>query len=109
MDDLGLPLEADPILWDWGDEQPEEQPEEQADDVPETEKATGHLDPEQLAEMDYNDLKKLAADMGVKPTGKSKADYIAALVAVEVELGDEADPDEDDEDELPELNVADPE
>lgn len=80
------------------------QQEGQDDGSQETEKAAGHLDAEQLAEMDYNELKKLAADMGVKPKGKTKADYIAAIVAVEVELSDE-----DDGDELPELNAADPE
>ena len=81
-----------------------EQPKEQADSSQETENTTGHLDAEQLAEMDYNELKKLAADMGVKPVGKTKADYIDAIVAAEVEPGDE-----DDGDELPELNAADPE
>lgn len=73
----------------------------------ETEPAA-HLDPEQLATMDYNALKKLAADMGVKPAGTKKADYIAAIAAVEVEPGEPADTDEDG-DELPELNAADPE
>lgn len=75
-----------------------------------TEKATGHLDAEQLEAMEYNELKKLAAEMGVKPKSQKKEDYIAAIVAVEVELGDEVDPDEEDPDnELPELNAADPE
>ncbi len=73
----------------------------------EPEKATGHLDREQLESMDYNELKKLAADMGVKATGKKKADLIDAIAAVEVELGDEVDP--DNEDDLPDLNAADPE
>ena len=54
----------------------------------------GHLDAEQLENMDFNDLKKLAKDMGVTPAGKKKADYIAALVAVDVEIGDEVDGDE---------------
>lgn len=90
--------------------QNDEQPEEQGDSSQETEKATGHLDAEQLESMTNEQLKALAADMGVNVTGcKKKADYIAAIVAVEVELGDEADPDEDDGDELPELNAADPE
>lgn len=91
------------------DADPADGQEKQADGAQETEKATGHLDPEQLAEMDYNDLKKLAADMGVKPEGKTKADYIAAIVAAEVEPGDEDDDNEDDGDELPELSAADPE
>lgn len=69
---------------------------------------TGHLDAEQLEKMDYNELKKLAADMGVKPEGQKKADYIAAIAAAEVEIDDDED-DEDDDDELPDLNAADPE
>ena len=73
-----------------------------ADPEQEPEKATGHLDVEQLEGMDYNKLKKLAADMGVKPEGQKKSDYIAAIVAAEVEPGDE-------DDELPELNAVDPE
>lgn len=64
----------------------------------------GHLDAAQLESMDFNDLKKLAKDMGVTPAGKKKADYIAALAAVEVEPGEEADGDE-----LPDLDVVDPE
>ena len=56
---------------------------------------------EQLKDMDYNALKKLAAEKGVKPEGKTKADYIAVLVSAEIEA--------DDEDELPDLSVADPE
>lgn len=66
---------------------------------------SGHLDAAALEEMDYNELKKLAADMGVVPDGKKKADYIAAIVAVEVEADGEEDPDND----MPELNAADPE
>lgn len=81
----------------------DEQQEEQADGSQETEEATGRLDAEQLEGMDYNELKKLAADMGVEPEGKKKSDYIAAIVAAEVKPGDE------DDDELPELNAADPE
>ena len=88
---------ADPVP------QPDAQQEETGEPSQEPEKATGHLDAEQLAEMDYNDLKKLAADMGVKPEGQKKADYIAAIVAAEVEAGE--DPDDD----FPELSAADPE
>lgn len=85
------------------------QKKEQTDGSQGTEKATGHLDAAQLETMTNEQLKNLAADMGVDVTGcKKKADYIAAIVAVEVGLGDEVDPDEDD-DELPELNAADPE
>ena len=70
----------------------------------ETEKPTAHLDAEELETWDYNDLKKLAADMGVTPAGKKKADYIAALVAADLEIGDE-----DEDEDLPDLGVADPE
>lgn len=68
----------------------------------EPEQITGHLDREQLESMDYNELKKLAADMGATPKGKKKGDLIDAIVAVEIELCD-------DEDELPDLDAADPE
>lgn len=62
-----------------------------------------HLDAEELESWDYNELKKLAAELGVEPAGKKKADYIAAIVAEEVEVSV-------DDDELPpDLNVADPE
>ena len=82
-----------------------EQQKEQTDGVQETEDDTAHLDAEQLNTMTIEQLKGLAADMDVDVTGcKKKADYIAAIVAVEVELGDEID-----DDELPNLNVADPE
>lgn len=84
--------------------------EEPAETAQEPEKVYGHLSAENLETWDYNDLKKLAADMGVEPKGKKKADYIAAIVAEEVELGPEVDPEElEDPDELPELGVADPE
>lgn len=70
----------------------------------------GHLDAAELESWDYNRLKKLAADMGVTPAGKKKADLIAAITAVEVTPGDEATPDGDGEDDdLPELGAADPE
>lgn len=64
--------------------------------------AKSHLDAAELENWDYNQLKKLAADMGVEPKGKKKADYIAAIAAAEIEPGDE-------DDELPELDAADPE
>lgn len=68
---------------------------------------TGHMDAAELETWDYNDLKKLAADMGVKPEGQKKADYIAAIVAVEVEIEEAAIVEDDDE--LPDLSAADPE
>ena len=85
--------------------EPQQAPEQKPGSEPEA--TTGHLDREQLESMDYNELKKLAAEMGAAPTGKKKADLIDAIVAAEVEPGDEVDP--DDEDELPELGAADPE
>lgn len=63
----------------------------------------GHLDAAQLETMTNEQLKNLAGDLGIDVTGcKKKADYVAAIVAVEVEA-----PVEDDE--LPELDAADPE
>lgn len=59
-----------------------------------------HFSAEDLEKWDFNDLRKFAADMDVKPEGKKKADYIAAIVAAEVTAGD---------DELPDLGVVDPE
>lgn len=50
----------------------------------------GHLDEAELAEMKFDDLKRLAADMGVDTKGlKSKADYAKAIAAVEVTPGPE--------------------
>lgn len=70
-------------------------------------KLVGHLDAEQLETMTNAELIKLAEDMGVDLTGcKKKAEYIAAIVAAEVEVDDA---DEGDDDELPDLNAADPE
>ena len=85
-----------------GDQDPGKAPEGQ----------TGHLSAEDLEKMDFNDLRKLAADMGLKPEGKKKADYIAAIVAVEVTAGDDDTEDGDEgtgDDELPDPGVADPE
>lgn len=73
---------------------------------------TGHLSAEDLEKMDFNDLRKLAADMGLKPEGKKKADYIAAIAAAEVTAGDDDTEDGDEDtgdDELPDPGVADPE
>lgn len=96
--------------------QPEQQQEEPAAQEPvepaqEPEKVMGDLSAEDLESWNFNELKKLAADMGVVPTGKKKSDYIAAIVAVEVELGPEVDPDEvdDPDNDLPVLSAADPE
>lgn len=58
-----------------------------------------------LDEMDYNALKALAAEMGVTPGGKKKEDYLAAIKKAK----EEAQELDDEGDELPDLNVADPE
>lgn len=55
---------------------------------------TAHLSKAQLEEMKFDDLKSLAADMGVYTTGfKKKADYVEAIAAVEVIPGPETDED----------------
>lgn len=85
-----------------------EKPAQQADAEPEQsnepeQTVKGHLSAEDLEGWDYNELKKLAADMGVEVKGKKKADYIAAITAEEVEASAE-------DDELPpDLDVVDPE
>ena len=73
---------------------------------------TGHLSAEDLEKMDFNDLRKLAADMGLKPEGKKKADYIAAIAAAKITAGDDNTEDgsrDEGDDELPDLGAADPE
>lgn len=67
---------------------------------------TGHLSAEELEKWDMKDLRELAADIGVKPEGKKKADYIDAIISVEVvvdEIEDKGD------DEIPNLGAVDPE
>lgn len=87
----------------------QQEPEENEDQDPqEPAETTGHLDAAELESWDYNQLKKLAADMGVTPKGKKKADLIAAITAVEVTPGNEVEPDDED-DNPPELGAADPE
>ncbi len=87
----------------------QQEPEENEDQEPqEPAKTTGHPDAAELESWEYNQLKKLAADMGVTPKGKKKADLIAAITAVEVTPGDEVEPDDED-DNPPELDAADPE
>ena len=74
---------------------------EQAEEPEQTVK--GHLDAKELEGWSYNELKKLAAEMGVEVKGNKKADYIAAIAAEQVEASA-------DDDELPpDLDVADPE
>lgn len=71
---------------------------------PSTAPITGHLDKGQLDGMKLADLKKLAEDMGINTKGlKSKADFVAAIAAEEVEAGGIVDPDDTaPEDEQPE-------
>lgn len=67
-------------------------------DAGEAEQAA-HLDREQLEAMKFDDLKKLATDMGVDIKGlKSKNDIVEAIVAVEVVPGSEADEEENEVD-----------
>lgn len=55
----------------------------------EQQEAKYHLNKAQLDEMKFDDLKKLAADMGIGITGiKKKADLVDAIAAVEVEPGE---------------------
>lgn len=76
----------------------------------EPEKATGHLDAAELEGLDYNQLKKLAADMGVTPEGKKKPDLIAAITAAAIEPCNDMEPgDGGEDDDLPDLGAADPE
>lgn len=77
-------------------------PAEQHGESGEPEKDASRLAVEELEAMEYNELKKLAAEKGVKPEGKTRADYIAALAAAMVES-------DEDDDALPELSAADPE
>ena len=67
------------------------------DEVP----STGHLDKGQLEDMSYQELKKLASDLGVSADGK-KADLIERILAVEVEIPSDAVVEED---ELPNTSM----
>lgn len=70
-----------------------------------SEPEAAHLDAAQLEAMTNDQLKNLAGDLGIDVTGcKKKADFVAAIVAADVEPGPA-----DDEDELPDLTAADPE
>lgn len=66
-----------------------------------------HLDPAQLESMTVANLKSLAEDMGVKTSARwTKADYVAAIAAVEVEPGELLT--EDDLEEPPALSAEAP-
>ena len=75
------------------DEPAEKKPEkEQAEP---TEEKTGTLDPEQLSTMKFDDLKRLAEDMGIDVSGiRKKTDLVAAIAAVEVEYAEDDDSEE---------------
>ena len=66
-----------------------------------------HLDATQLESMTVANLKSLAEDMGVKTSARwTKADYVAAIAAVEVEPGEFLT--EDDLEEPPALSAEAP-
>ena len=90
---------------DLGCEEVANDPQNDAGDGSEDGKSDDRLTAEALEKWDYNDIKALAADMGVTPEGKKKSDYINAILAAQ----DESETDEDDEDGLPTLSAADPE
>lgn len=77
------------------------------------EKIVGHLDAEQLEAMTNKQLEELAGELGVDVKGcKKKADFVAAILAVEVETDTDGivdDLDGDPDNELPDLGAADPE
>ncbi len=84
--------------------EPAQQNEDAGEDSQKPENLTGHLDAAQLETMTNEQLKNLAEDLGIDVTGcKKKADFVAAIMAAEVEA------EGDDSDELPELDAADPE
>lgn len=66
--------------------------EGEAEEAQEQQETKYHLDKTQLDEMKFDDLKKLAADMGIDITGiKKKADLVDAIAATEVEPGEPVD------------------
>lgn len=78
--------------------------EEPGADHPEPENVEpNRLSREELEKWDMGALKKLAEDMNIKPLGRKKADYIAAITETEVET------DEEDLEEPPNLSAMDPE
>lgn len=77
---------------------------EQPDDNQQHETLKGHLDAADLESWEYNNIVKLASDMGVSLKSRKREDLIAAIVAAEVEL-----PSEEDDELPPDLGAADPE
>lgn len=83
--------------------QPPENPAA-GEQVPPDENVSGHLDAAQLETMTNKQLEELGAEIGADITGcKKKADYIAAIMAVQVEAAPE------DDEAPPAPGVADPE
>lgn len=78
--------------------------------TPEVPMVTGHLDAESLKEYSYNDLKKLAKDLGLSAKG-SKEELIERIAATEVEYPEAEDTEDEevDTEEPPVLNAVDPE
>lgn len=73
-------------------------------------KGSGHLDAAQLETMTNEQLKNLAGDLGIDVRKcKKKADFIAAIIAAEVETDADAEDGEDDPDGPPAPGAADPE
>lgn len=73
---------------------------------------TGYFSSDDLEKWEINNLRKLATDMGIRPKGKKKADYIDAIVSAEIEIRNneaEGDDEIDGDDELPDLEAAEPE
>lgn len=60
---------------------------EAANPQTDAETAKGKLDPADLGEMHYNDVKKLAKEMGLD-AGGTKEELIARICAAEVEAGE---------------------
>lgn len=75
--------------------EPVEEPE--SDDE---ETVTGHISAEDLEEMSYNDLKKLAADMGIPAKGDRNT-LIKKITAADVEVPTDGGDDDDEEEEKP--------
>lgn len=66
--------------------------EGEAEEAQKQQETKYHLDKTQLDEMKFDDLKKLAADMGIDIIGiKKKADLVDAIAAAEVEPGEPVD------------------
>lgn len=61
----------------------------EAPDFPPAGEIVGHLDPAQLSKMKVEELKRLAADVGIDVSGLNKAEIVKALAAEEVAVDKE--------------------